>query len=139
MIETTSGQVIWTDEVVAADYDFNLEVAISKTMRRIAGVFTDVNSGFLNQLRNIINPEISTIKYSLKISNLKSFTALNALVQKLRTASGIKSVIARDYDPNGTLIEVEYGGPIDGLALLLEKFNFTITGISGREIRAKAP
>ena len=138
MIETSTGQVVWTDEVVAADYAFDLDVSVSNTMRRIAGIFTELKSGFMDQLRTVVNGS-STIKYILKISNLKSFSALNTLIQKLKTQNGVKGVIARDYDPNGTVVEVEYAGPIDGIAVLIEHLGLTITGITGREIRAKAP
>ena len=83
VIENTSGQVIWTDENNSADYDFSLEVATSRAMRKVAGLFTDLKGSLMNQMRELVNAG-SAVVIIIKVSGFASFSAFNARLLKSR-------------------------------------------------------
>jgi hypothetical protein len=138
LVDATSSQIVWADQFREAAVGTNPDVASTDALKKT--VDNTAAGKLLDGLRKAIQPGAlaANIVYAVKVSGFQSFSAFNTFVQTLATLNGVTNVQPRDYDAAGTLIDVEFGGTTTALATLLESAGLTVTGITGREISARA-
>ena len=75
--------------------------------------------------------------YAVRVRDVPSFKALNALLADLRSVAGVRNVQSRQFDDAGAQLEVEFDNSPEELAGLLEDFNLKVIGLSAGEITAQ--
>ena len=138
LVDALSAQIGWTDQFDAGENDLTSEAATAATLKLTGAAAAQA---LVPQLTAWIQSALeATPIYTLKVSRFKNFSSYNLFVQKLSTQPGVKNVQPREFNTELTVIEIEFLGKPESLALLLEKLGLTITNLSGngREITAKA-
>lgn len=136
LVDALTAQVIWTDSFDGLNYDATIESAVTATFKAIV---SEASSSVVTRLNQWIQGAMSSAPvYILKVTGFRSFSTFNAFVQKLSATPGVQNVQPRDFDASGTLIEIEFKGKAEELAVLIENLDLEVTAITGREIRARA-
>ena len=137
LVDALTAQVGWTDQFDNGENDLTLEAAASAALKTSGSTAAEA---LVPQLTGWIQSALEAVPvFSLKVSGFKSFSNFNAFLQKLATQPSVKNVQSREYNASLTLIEIEFSGKPESLALLLEKLGLVITNLSGggREITAR--
>jgi hypothetical protein len=74
--------------------------------------------------------------YAVRLDNVPSYAALNNLIARLKNAANVTTVTSRQFDSVGAALEVQFTGPPENLAALLETLGLEVTGLSAGEVRA---
>jgi hypothetical protein len=74
--------------------------------------------------------------YAVRLDNVPSYAALNNLIARLKNAANVTTVTSRQFDSVGAALEVQFTGPPENLAALLETLGLEVTGLSSGEVRA---
>ncbi len=137
LVDAVTAQVAWTDQFEAGDNDMTAEAAAAAALGTAGNAAAEA---LVPQLTGWIQGAlIATPVFTLKINGFKSYSSYNVFVQKLTTQPGVKNVQARDFNASVTVIEIEWGGKAESLAVMLEKMGLVVTGVigGGREISAR--
>jgi hypothetical protein len=119
LVDVLTAQTIWPNSFEGLNYDGTLENAANATFKLMQG-------GGCNAV------------YLVKVSGFRNFLSFNTFLQNLGATTGVNNVQSRDFDTSGTLIEVEFCGKTEELAIILEKLELEVVAITGRELRARA-
>jgi hypothetical protein len=134
LVDALTASVVWTDQFDSQSYDLAADKAALKASRQAA---EGASSAITGTLTIWIQDHFRSV-YVVVVSGFKNFAAYNTFVQKLSTVAGVNRVQPRDFNANGTEIEVEFDGDTTAFATMLEKAGLQIMQLTGREIRAKA-
>lgn len=136
LVDALTAQVIWADSFDGLNYDATIESAVTITFKSIVAEASPAVIGRLNQW--IQGALSSAPVYLLRITGFRTFGTFNAFIQRLGASTGVQNVQPRDFDVAGTLVEVEFKGKVEELAVLIEGLGLEVSAITGREIRARA-
>jgi hypothetical protein len=137
LVDAVTAQVGWTDQFEAGDNDMTAEAAAAAALQTAGNAAAEA---LVPQLTGWIQGALTaTSVFTLKIGGFKSYSSYNVFVQKLSTQPGVKNVQARDFNASLTVIEIEWGGKSESLAVMLEKMGLVVTNVigGGREITAR--
>lgn len=137
LVDALTAQVIWTDSFDGLNYDATVESAVAITFKSI--IAENAAPAVVSRLNQWIQGALDTAPvYLLRAVGFRNFSSFNTFIQRLAASLGVKNVQPRDFDTAGTLIEIEFRGKAEELAVLLEGLGLEVTAITGREIRARA-
>jgi hypothetical protein len=136
LVDALTAQVVWTDSFDGLNYDATVETAVAATFKTISETAGLAVVSRLNQW--IQGGMASAPVYLLRVSGFRNFSSFNTFLQRLGAAAGVQNLQPRDFDAAGTLVEIEFKGKVEELAVLLESFGIEVIAITGREIRARA-
>lgn len=137
LVDALTAQVGWTDQFDNGENDLTVEAAAAAALKASGDAAAE---SLVPQLTGWIQGALEAVPvFVLKISGFKSFSSYNAFIQKLKTQAGVKNVQERDFNTTLTVIEVEFTGNPDSLAILVERLGLAIINRSnnGREITAR--
>ncbi len=136
LVDALTAQVIWTDSFDGLNYDATIESAVGITFKSIV---TEASPAVLSRLNQWIQGAMASAPvYLLRAIGFRSFGVFNTFIQRLAASPGVQNVQPRDFDSAGTLVEIEFRGKVEELAVLLEGLGLEVSAITGREIRARA-
>jgi hypothetical protein len=135
LVDVLTAQTIWPNSFEGLNYDGTLENAANATFKLIG---TDSAKALVSKLTELMQGGGCNAVYLVKVSGFRNFLSFNTFLQKLAATTGVNNVQSRDFDTSGTLIEVEFCGKTEELAIILENLELEVVAITGRELRARA-
>lgn len=137
VVDLANAQVIFSDAFVETGLMLGEAVAAKAALQN-AGV--SAGKQLPEQINNWVNGtgKVAARAYTVKITNLPSFTVYRQIMTALEGYVGVSGVESRQFDKAGSDIEVQYSGSPEDLAIILEtQLNVEITGLSAGEVRGE--
>lgn len=82
-------------------------------------------------------PQTARRALVLRIAGDPTFSQVSGLLTRLGAQPGVGDTVIRNVDAGGAVLEVQFGGSVAELGLLLERLGLTVTGLTGNELTAR--
>ncbi|MGM9319310.1 flagellar assembly protein T N-terminal domain-containing protein [Deinococcus aquaticus] len=133
IVDLATGQIIFSDAFTGTGAASTDSVAGKTALQNVAKLATPGLPGaLLGWLSG--NGKAAGRTFTVRITNVPSFKALNDTLATLRGSAGVNAALNRQFDTAGALAEVEYNGAPEELAQLLEDLGLQVTGLSAGEL-----
>lgn len=137
IVDLATAQVIYSDAFTGTGVGNTDAVAGKTALQNVARTAAPALPGsLLSWLSG--NGKAAGRTFTVRIQGLPSFSALNTTLATLRNTASVTTVLNRHFDAAGALVEVEYSGAPEELAVLLEQLGFVVTSVTAGEITVAA-
>lgn len=133
VIDLATAQIIFSDAFTGTGMSATDSVAGKTALQNVAKVAApNLPKALLTWLSG--SGQAASRTFSVRLSGVPSFKVFSETLASLRNTQGVHAALSRQYDAAGTLVEVEFDGSPEDLAVALEDLGLKVTGLSAGEI-----